>query len=87
MNHLLPLFLLAAYAFAQKSTGEIRGTVQDPGNAVVPRADVTAKDSSTGLAFASVTGAEGAYLIPNLLPGSSPSPSPPKASAPWLSIR
>src|SRR5690349_18898648 len=70
MNRLLPLFLLAVSAYAQKSTGEIRGTVQDPGDAVVPRAEVTAKDTATGLTFATLTGAEGAYIIPNLLPGS-----------------
>jgi hypothetical protein len=56
-------------AYAQKTTGEIKGTVMDPGNAVVPRATVTAKDTSTGLSFDTVSGGDGAYIVPNLLPG------------------
>jgi hypothetical protein len=56
-------------AYAQKTTGEIRGTVMDPGNAVVPRASVTAKDTSTGLSFSTISGGDGAYIVPNLLPG------------------
>jgi Carboxypeptidase regulatory-like domain len=54
---------------AQKSTGEIKGTVSDPGNAVVPRAAITAKDISTGLSFSTASGGDGAYIVPNLLPG------------------
>src|ERR1035437_1763728 len=61
--------LLAGAGFAQKTTGEIKGTVMDPGNAVVPRATVTAKDTSTGLSFDTVSGGDGAYLVPNLLSG------------------
>lgn len=61
--------LLAGYTFAQKPTGEIKGTVQDPGNAFVPKATVTAKDTATGLTFDTVSGGDGAYVVPNLLPG------------------
>jgi hypothetical protein len=67
---ILFLFLLfAGTAFAQKSTGEIRGTVFDPSSAVVPNAAVTAKDLATGLTYTATSGGDGAYLIPNLLPG------------------
>ena len=61
--------LAAVAALAQKTTGEIKGIVQDPGNALVPKAAITAKDTSTGLSFSTVTGSDGAYLVPNLLPG------------------
>ncbi|SPF33540.1 conserved exported hypothetical protein [Candidatus Sulfopaludibacter sp. SbA4] len=61
--------LLIGAASAQKSTGEIKGTVMDPGNAFVPKAAVSAKDTSTGLSFNTVSGGDGAYLVPNLLPG------------------
>jgi hypothetical protein len=63
-------FLFAGVAYAQKSTGEIKGRVMDPSNAVVPQAAVTAKDLATNLVFTATTGADGSYLIPNLLPGS-----------------
>ena len=66
----LPLFLLfAAVAFGQKSTGEIKGTVLDPSGAVVQKATVTAKDMATGLSYSAISGVDGSYLIPNLLPG------------------
>ena len=44
------VLLIAAAAWGQKTTGEIRGTVEDPANAVVPKASVSAKDTSTGIA-------------------------------------
>ena len=65
------LFLsMAGIGLAQKATGEIRGAVQDPGNAFVPKASITARDNSTGLTFGTVSGGDGAYIVPNLLPGS-----------------
>ena len=67
---LLLLFLLSAgAAFAQKSTGEIKGTILDPSNASVPKATVTAKDLATGLTYTATAGEDGSYLIPNLLSG------------------
>jgi hypothetical protein len=67
---LLLLFLLSAgSAFAQKSTGAIKGTVLDPSNASVPKATVTAKDLATGLTYTAIAGEDGSYLIPNLLSG------------------
>ncbi|MBZ5499218.1 MAG: carboxypeptidase-like regulatory domain-containing protein [Acidobacteriia bacterium] len=66
---LLLLLLFAGAAFAQKSTGEIKGTVFDPSNAVVPKATVTAKDLATGLTYTTTSGSDGIYLIPNLLSG------------------
>ena len=67
---LLLCLLFAGAAFGQKSTGEIKGTVLDPSGAVVQKAAVTAKDTATGLTYSATSGADGSYLIPNLLPGS-----------------
>ena len=67
---LLLFLLFAGAAFGQKSTGEIKGTVLDPSGAVVQKAAVTAKDTATGLTYSAISGADGSYLIPNLLPGS-----------------
>lgn len=67
------VFLLACAfstaAFAQKATGEIHGTVFDPSSTVVPKAQVTATDTATGLTKSTLSGADGSYLIPNLLDG------------------
>ncbi len=67
---LLVFLLLTAVVSAQRTTGEIKGIVQDPGNAMVPKAAITAKDLSTGLSYSTVSGSDGAYIVPNLLPGS-----------------
>ena len=65
-----PVFLLAAAAaFGQKATGEIRGTVLDPSNAAVAKATVVATDVGTGISQSTPSTPEGAYLIPNLAPG------------------
>src|SRR5215469_15747820 len=57
---LLSFLLVASGAWAQKTTGDLKGTVFDPGNAVVPKAVVTAKDTATGLSFETVSGGDGA---------------------------
>ena len=62
-------FLLATAALAQKTTGEIQGSVRDPQDAFVPKAAVTAKDLSTGLTYSTASRSDGTYLIPNLLAG------------------
>ena len=59
----------SAVAWSQKSTGEIKGTVFDPSNHAVPGVSLTARDAATGLSFSTVSGADGAYLITNLLAG------------------
>jgi hypothetical protein len=69
LSGLLSFVLMVSAALAQKTTGEIKGTIQDPENAFVPKASVSAKDTSTGLAFSTVSGGDGAYVVPNLLPG------------------
>ncbi len=69
---LTAFFLLnvgAAFAQAQASTADLRGTITDPGGAVVPGANVTARNSSTGITRTVTTNDEGVYQIFALPPG------------------
>jgi hypothetical protein len=52
--------------FAQGDRGAITGTVTDPGNAVVPAAKVTAKNSGTGAVYETITTPAGIYAIASL---------------------
>jgi outer membrane receptor protein involved in Fe transport len=57
-------------AFAQATTGSIRGTIEDPAGAKIANAGVSAKNRDTGVEsprFKS-TG-DGFYVVPNLVPG------------------
>ena len=56
-------------AFAQNSTGEIHGTVFDPSQTAVPKAQISATDTATGITKTTVSGADGSYLVPSLLDG------------------
>src|SRR5690349_5300830 len=58
--------LLAAPAYAQRSTGAIRGTVKDATQAMLPGATVTATNEDTGLIRATTTSGAGVYSIPDL---------------------
>ena len=73
---LVPLLLavvLAAgggLAYAQGgATSTLSGTVLDTSGAVVPGATITAKDNATGAVFTAVSGANGAFTIPAMPPG------------------
>lgn len=59
----------AVFAQAQKETGEFHGTVYDLTNTVVPKAQVLATDTATGITKATVSGTDGPYLTPTLLDG------------------
>jgi hypothetical protein len=61
--------LFTAAASAQVLYGSIVGTVTDSTGAVVPKAEVTATNTSTGLTRQAVTDDAGYYSIPNLLEG------------------
>ncbi|MFY9608012.1 MAG: carboxypeptidase regulatory-like domain-containing protein [Blastocatellia bacterium] len=65
---LMPLF--SQPVLAQATTGGLRGVVSDKAGAVVPDADVTAKNSATGVESRTKTNDEGIYSFPSLLPGS-----------------
>ena len=54
---------------AQGLTGQISGTVTDSGGGVMPGATVTIKNAGTNLTRETVTGADGAFVFPDLLAG------------------
>jgi hypothetical protein len=66
---ILVVLSLSTAAVAQKATGEIHGTVFDPTQTVIPKAQVAATDTATGITKTTVSGADGSYLVPNLLDG------------------
>src|SRR5579864_6133009 len=73
IRRVLPFLVCALafsmYAFAQRDTGTITGTVTDPSGAVVSGATVTAKSVSTGAVRSVTTNNGGAYTIAGLPPG------------------
>jgi outer membrane receptor protein involved in Fe transport len=56
-------------AFAQNSTGTIRGTVTGTSATGVGDAQVTAKNVESGVQRGTVTRADGFYVLPGLIPG------------------
>ncbi len=60
------LMFSAGPCLAQGSTGSIAGTVQDPQGAVVPGAEVTAKNEQNGAIFRTISSDAGLYVFPNL---------------------
>ena len=65
----LLLAVMAMPAWAQRTTGTIRGTVTDPTGAVVPGANVTATNTATGFTRTATTNADGLYVFSDLLVG------------------
>jgi hypothetical protein len=62
-------FLVSGLAFAQRTTVSISGTVTDPSGGVVPAAQVTAIETSTGATSTAKTSTDGFYVFANLPPG------------------
>src|SRR5579872_4780261 len=58
--------LLGSPAFAQRTTGEISGTVMDSTNAVLPGATVTAVCGDTHLTRTAVSDSQGGFTIPEM---------------------
>jgi len=56
-------------AFAQASTGQIKGVVADASGAVIPGAHVTVVSLDTGFTRDAVSGGDGSFLVPLLPPG------------------
>ncbi len=54
---------------AQVLYGSIVGTVQDPSDAVIPKASVTITNTATGVTRETTADDSGRYSIPNVLPG------------------
>ncbi|HET9263897.1 MAG TPA: TonB-dependent receptor [Vicinamibacterales bacterium] len=68
----IALFVGVAFAppaFAQAGRATISGTVYDQDKAVLPGVTVTVTEENTGLSRNTVTGGDGTYVIPTLLPG------------------
>jgi hypothetical protein len=67
----LALVLVATLAFAQggSATTTLSGRVADASGAVIPGADVTAKNNATAATYTAVTGADGTFTIPAVNPG------------------
>ena len=69
------LFLMATAlffsvsAYAQGTTGTLRGQVLDPAGAVVPNVEVTVTNQETGVAVKVTTTSAGTYAVPTLIPG------------------
>jgi len=65
------IFFCAAgvFAQAQASTADLRGTIADPNGAIVPGANVTARNAATGITRTVTTNDEGVYQIFSLPPG------------------
>jgi protocatechuate 3,4-dioxygenase beta subunit len=58
----------ASPAWSQAATAAVTGTVSDPTGAVIPGAEVTVTQASTGVIRTAVTDATGKYLIAQLAP-------------------
>jgi hypothetical protein len=66
----LVLPLVACVAFSQsKTTASLRGVTVDASEARVAQANVTLINNATNTRFTTVTGVDGAYLLPFLTPG------------------
>src|ERR1041385_4698787 len=63
------LVFSAPLVFAQAQYGSIGGTVTDTTRAVIPAVAITIVNAETGQSTAGVSGADGHYLVPQLLPG------------------
>src|SRR5215831_10953763 len=62
----LAVCLTAPCELEGQAIGEIVGTVRDPTGAVVPKARITAVQTTTGLTRSTISGAEGTYTLPQL---------------------
>ncbi len=57
-----------SYGQADTDTATVRGTVYDANGSAIPNATVTATNPATGITRTTVTGPDGSYQIPQLLP-------------------
>ncbi len=66
----LTLLLLCLPLIAQENLGRMAGTITDETGAVIPGADVTARNEATGVETSVVSSDSGAYYFPTLVIGS-----------------
>ena len=69
LSLVLLLAMFGSLAFAQGGRAELAGIVLDQGKAVLPGVTVTVTNEGTGQDRQAVTGSEGKFIIPTLLPG------------------
>jgi outer membrane receptor protein involved in Fe transport len=60
---------LASTVFAQGGNAVINGTVYDQSKAFLPGATVTVTNEATGISREAVSGSEGHFVVPTLMPG------------------
>jgi hypothetical protein len=60
---------LAASAYAQQGTTEIRGVVRDPEGAALPGVAIVLKNQDTGLFRETTSGSDGSYFANSMTPG------------------
>lgn len=56
--------------YPQAAGGTFTGTITDSSGGVLPNAQITVKDSATGVSNTTTSNADGIYRVPNLLPAS-----------------
>ena len=61
--------LFAAQGYAQVVGATLSGTIMDPSGAVIPNAQVSVRNTATGVTREVTADTAGLYLVPNLLPG------------------
>jgi hypothetical protein len=67
--NLIVLFVAAAFGLNAQTTASIRGTIRDEQGAVLPRANLTARQVDTNTVRSTVTGDLGEFYLPNLPAG------------------
>src|SRR5262245_49052255 len=60
---------ISAGVFGQGQYGSMNGVVKDSSGAVIPGGKVTIANTETGRTTTTTTGADGTYIIPQVLPG------------------
>jgi hypothetical protein len=65
----LGLLTLPAATLAQMQQAEINGNIVDPESLPLPGATITLTEQSTGYTRAAVSAGDGAYVVPNIEPG------------------
>jgi hypothetical protein len=61
--------MLPASALGQTQNAELNGRVRDPSELPLPGAAITLTESATGFSRTTISGADGAYILSNLRPG------------------
>src|SRR5579863_10105747 len=64
----LALAVFSVSSFAQSFQAQITGVVKDQSDAIVPAAQLTAKNVATGVLYSAVSNDVGLYRFPNLPP-------------------